>query len=415
MKLRKLALITAAVALAAAGCGGGGDDGSGDGNTLNLVVADYGTGPSNTSTKYWNGVISAFQKKNPKIKVDVQAINWNSFDDKVKTMIQNKQYPDILEGNWYADYAKEGLLYKASEVLSPSTRNNLIPVFAKLGSVDGTEYGIPWATSSRTLFYNTKLFEAAGIDAAPATWADLQKDASTIKSKTHKIGFGLPLGTEEAQAEALLWFLGAGGDYMNGDTWTINSPQNVEALTFMKKLYQSGVTEPNPGSKNRTDLWKQFAQGKIGMINGQPALIPIIKEAGKLDSADWKSVPIAGKSGPLDSTLGVGDMVTAFKKDGKKQATIKKFLDFAYTDANQLKFDKEYDLLPATTSGVKKLSSNPTFAPFLKALPNSVQYPTNNAAWPQVLSKIQHTIGTAMNGDPKKVLDGIQKTAEKSG
>jgi len=44
-------------------------------------------------------------------------------------------------------------------------------------------------------------------------------------------GFGMPLGSEEAQAEALLWFLGNGGGYQNdaGD-WTINSPQNAEAL-----------------------------------------------------------------------------------------------------------------------------------------------------------------------------------------
>lgn len=413
MKVRYLAAVGVAVAMAAAGCGGGGSNGSSD-NTIKLVVADYGTGPSNSSAKYWKGVVSAFQKSNPKIKVNVQAIDWNSFDDKVKTMVQNKQYPDVMEGNWYADYVKEGLLYKADDVLSPATKSNLIPVFAKLGTVNGSQYAIPWTTSSRTLFYNTKIFKKAGISSAPKTWADVQNDAKKVKA-AGKTGFGLPLGPEEAQAEALLWFLGNGGNFMSGSKWTINSPQNVATLTFMKNLYKSGVTEPNPGSKNRTDLWKQFAQGQIGMINGSPALIPIIQSGGKLGKSDWESVPIPGKTGPLSTTLGVSDMVTAFKNDGKKQADIKKFLDFAYNDTNQLKFDKEYDLLPATTSASTKMKTDPVFKPFFKALPNSVQYPTNNSAWPKVLTDVQHTLGTAMNGDPKKVLDQIQQTAQKAG
>ena len=114
------------------------------------------------------------------------------------------------------------------------------------------------------------------------------------------------------------------------------------------------------------------------MINGSPALIPIIQSAGVLQSSDWTSVPIAGKSGPLTTTLGVCNNVAAFKPNGH-QAQIKEFLDFAYQDKYQMAFDKEYDLLPATTSGAKALSSNSVFAPFLTALPNSVQYPSDTS------------------------------------
>jgi len=177
---------------------------------------------------------------------------------------------------------------------------------------------------------------------------------------------------------------------------------------------KSGATEPNPGTKNRTDLWKQFAQGDIGMINGSPALIPIIQQGKVLGDSDWTSVPIPGKTGPLSSTLGVCDFVAAFKNGGSgKQEAIKKFLDFAYGDKYQLQFDKEYDLLPATNSAIKALSSDPIFAPFLKALPNAVQYPAS-PAWAAVKTQLQQTIGTAMTGDPKSVLSRLQQTAKKS-
>lgn len=398
---------TAALALAACSSGGSSGGGSGSGSTtLKLVVADYGTGPSNASAKYWDGIVSAFEKAHPDIKVNVTSIAWTNFDQQVQTMIQNKQYPDITEGDYFSNYAQDGLLYSASDVLSAP--GNLLPAFKAQGTYSGTQYGMPFTTSSRTLFYNKKLFTQAGISSAPQTWADVKADAAKIKAQGN-IGFGLPLGAEEAQAESLLWMLGDGGGYQTAGKYTINSAPNVAAFTFLKGLVSAGDTEPNPGTVNRTDLWKEFAQGKVGMINGSPALIPIIQAAGVLQSSDWTSVPIAGKTGPLTTTLGVCDNVAAFKPNGH-QAQIKEFLDFAYQDKYQIAFDKEYDLLPATTSAAKALSSDSVFGPFLTALPNSVQYPSDTA-WANVKTKIQQTIGTAVTGDPSSELSQLQQAA----
>jgi multiple sugar transport system substrate-binding protein len=406
------ALVVSACSSSTKSSSSGGTGSTGGSTTLKLVGADYGTGPQNTTQKYWQGIADAFHAQNPTITVTVQTINWNDFDNQVKTMVQNKQYPDVLEGDYFPDYAQAGLLYAAKDVTSASTFSNLLPVFAKLDTYNGTQYGMPFTTSARTLFYNKKLFQQAGISSPPQTWADLQSDAAKIKG-LGKIGFGLPLGPEEAQAEALLWFLGNAGAYQDDSgNWVINSGQNAEALQFMASMVKAGDTEPNPGTKNRTDLWKQFAQGDIGMINGSPALIPILQSGGKLTASDWASVPIAGKNGRLDKTLGVCDNVSAFKTSSNKQAAITKFLDFAYQDKYQIQFDKEYDLLPATNSAIQALSSDPTFGPFLKALPNSVQYPSA-PVWSQVKTQIQHNIGTAMTSDPKKVLDAIQQTATK--
>lgn len=401
------AALAATAALALAACSSGGSSGGGSGSTtLKLVVADYGTGPSNASAKYWDGIVSAFEKAHPDIKVNVTSIAWTNFDQQVQTMIQNKQYPDITEGDYFSNYAQDGLLYPASDVLSDP--GNLLPAFKAQGTYNGTQYGMPFTTSSRTLFYNKKLFTQAGISSAPQTWADVEADAAKIKAQGN-IGFGLPLGAEEAQAESLLWMLGDGGGYQTDGKYTINSAPNVAAFTFLKGLVSAGDTEPNPGTVNRTDLWKEFAQGKVGMINGSPALIPIIQSAGVLQSSDWTSVPIAGKTGPLTTTLGVCDNVAAFKPNGH-QAQIKEFLDFAYQDKYQLQFDKEYDLLPATTTAAKALSSDPVFGPFLTALPNSVQYPSDTA-WANVKTKIQQTIGTAVTGDPSSELSQLQQVA----
>lgn len=377
---------------------------------LTLVAADYGTGPKDSSQIYWQKIADDFHAANPSITVKVQTVNWNDFDTKIQTMVQNRQYPDITEGDYFANYAQEGLLYKASDVLSDP--NNPMPVFKELGSYGGAQYGIPFTTSSRAFFYNKKLFAEAGIAAPPKTWAELSEDAGKIADKGH-IGYGMPLGPEEAQAETLLWFLGNGGGYKDGDKWVINSPQNVETLEFMSKLVKSGATEPNPGTKNRAVILEQFAQGQIGMLDGITTLLPIIAQAGVLKDSDWGTAPIVGKDGPLSKTLGVCDFVAAFKTDGSKQEAIKKFLDFAMQDQYQIQFAQEYNLLPGTTSAAAAISKQiPVLAAFVNALPQAVQYPSDTV-WAQVKTQIQQQIGTAISGDPKAVLDSIQNTAEK--
>ena len=62
------AALAVAGALALAACSTGGSTTASKAVTLKLVVADYGTGPSNTSSKYWQGIATAFHKANPPSK-----------------------------------------------------------------------------------------------------------------------------------------------------------------------------------------------------------------------------------------------------------------------------------------------------------------------------------------------------------
>ena len=420
MKSRLIAAVAiGAAALAAiAGCGSssGGTGSSSGAVTLKFFGADYGTGPSNSTTLYWNAVAAAFHKAYPNITVNVQTVDWTDFPTKSATLIQNKQYPDIMEGNPAPPYAQSGLIYPASDVLSQAVMSNLIPKFLKDGQYQGTDYGIPFTTSTRAMYYNKKIFAAAGISSPPQTWAQLQADAAKIKAKGY-IGYGMPLGSEEAQAELLLWFLGNGGGYLSSSgKYAINSPQNIATLNFMKQLAASGDTQPNPGGTDRKTVWADFAQGKVGMVLGSPAVIPIIQQAGVLQPSEYGTSDVPGKDGALTNTLGVHDDIVAFKAGGAShEAAIKEFLDFAYQDQWQLKFDNEYDLLPATQSAATTMGQkNQMFAAFLGNITNSVNYPAL-ANWTSVENMIKTQVGQAITGNPAQVLGAIQQTASSGG
>jgi multiple sugar transport system substrate-binding protein len=301
--------------------------------TLKLVGADYGNGPTaaNSGQKFWTSLVADFNKVYPQIKINIDIINWNDVDNDIAQMVQNGQEPDIAQGS--ADYAGvTDKVYPVSDVLSPSTLSNLLGSFASQGKVNGVEYGIPYTSSARALFYNKDLFTKAGISTPPATWADFKADADKLKAAGVPEPAGLPFGSEEAQAETLLWELGNGGGFVDSSgTWTLNSAANVETFTFLQSLVKAGDTEPNPGTVDRTKgSWADFAAGKVGMTNGSPSLLPQIK--GKVN---YGVAPIVGKTGALSTTLGVCDWLWAFKTNGQHQAQIKAFLDFAYQDKYQ--------------------------------------------------------------------------------
>ncbi|MGW8764127.1 extracellular solute-binding protein [Streptomyces sp. NPDC055815] len=414
MNKRILVVACTVGALTLTACGGGKDgSGSTDGEvTLKLVAADYGDKASNSSTAYWNDVAQRFTAANPKIKVDVQVINWNDIDTQVKTMIQSGNVPDVLQTGGYADKVADDLLYKADEVLSESTRKNLIDSFAKAGEVDGTQYGIPFVSSARAFFYNKTLFAKAGITEAPKTWDELKAAAQKIKTKVPGVTpYALPLGPEEAQGESLIWELGNGGGYTDAKgAYKLDDQANVEAFSWLKtNLVGTGLTYANPATTDRKTAFADFAAGKTAMLNGHPSLIQMSKD-GKVD---YGVAPIPGKSGALTSTLGVADWMMAFKDGGHKEE-VRKFLDFAYSKENTLKFDETYNLMPVTKDTLQEMTANgkhKDLEPFFALLPNAVFYPLGDTTWDAVSAEIKKSGGTAVN-DPAKVLGELQKKAE---
>ncbi|MGW6837076.1 extracellular solute-binding protein [Streptomyces sp. NPDC054949] len=402
-------------ALTLTACGGnsgGAGASGGEDVTLKLVAADYGDKASNSSTAYWKDVAQRFTATHPKIKVDVQVINWNDIDSQVKTMIQSGNVPDVLQTGGYADKVADDLLYKADEVLSEKTRANLIDSFAKAGEVDGTRYGIPFVSSARAFFYNKTVFAKAGITEAPKTWDDLKAAAEKIKATVPGVTpYALPLGPEEAQGESLIWEFGNGGGFTDAQgTYTLNSRANVESFTWLKtNLVTPGLTYANPATTDRKTAFADFAAGKTAMLNGHPSLLQMSKD-GKVD---YGVVPIPGRKGALKSTLGVADWMMAFKDNGHKEE-VREFLDFAYSKENTLKFDELYNLMPVTKDTLQEMTGNgkhKDLEPFFALLPNAVFYPLGDTSWDAVSAEIKKSGGTAVN-DPAKVLGELQKKAE---
>lgn len=385
--------------------GGGGGAASGGTVSLNMLAPSYSDGTKGR----WDEIIKDFEAKNPDVKVNLEVQSWENINDVVKTKIQGKQAPDILNIDAFAGFANDQLLYQAKDVVSDSTLKDFQDSFAKNASIDGTQYGLPLIASARALFYNKDLFAKAGISAPPKTWTELEDDAKKIAA-TGAVGYGLPLGPEEAQGETAIWAYGGGGGYGDASKVTVDTPQNVQAVEYMKKLIDEKVTQPDPGATSRTPLINVFIQGQIGMIEALPPTVGQIKD--KNPSLNYGIAPSPTKDGS-PFTLGVADHLMAFKNDGKKQDAIKKFLDYYYSADVYTKWVTAEGFLPTTKSGAKQMASNQDIKPFLDVLPNARFYPSTNKAWASTMGSLRTLVGQIGQGkDPASVLKEIQAKAD---
>ncbi len=393
----------ATLSLASCGFGGSGGDsgGGGDASTLDLLVPSY----SDATKGLWEDVIDGFTKDNPDIKVNLEVQSWDNLEKVISTKVQAGEAPDIYNGGPFAGFVEDELLYPVEEVVSDDVYSDFQDSFLANAEVDGTAYALPMIASARALFVNDGLLSQAGVE-APTDWDSLLDAATKVSALGGGVaGYGMPLGSEEAQAEAAVWLWGGGGSFGDASEITIDTPENLVGAEQIKKMIDAGATQADPGSTQRSPLMDIFIQGKIGMQVGLPPTVGQIAENNP--ELDYSIVPIPTKDGS-PFTLGVMDQLMAFENDGDKQEAITKFLDYFYSPEVYVPWVQAEGFLPVTKSGAEELSGEEALKPFLDVLPDAQFYPSTNPKWSAADGAFKSLFGQIQDQPAADVLKQIQ-------
>ena len=380
--------------------------------TIRVVAAQY----TDDMQAYYDDLVTRFEAANPNITVEVEVVSWNDIDQKLKTMVQTNDLPDIGNLNYFSSFAADGLLYRADELVPADVLADMVPTFIENSKYEGTAYAVPDLASARLFFYNKDIFAKAGVKVEDiATWDGLVAAAKKIKAAVPDVvPIALPLGPEEAQAEFMIWAnSNDGGVYSNGE-WTIESDKNVKTMEFLAGLVKDGLTNPSPATFDRTSgAFALFSEGKAAMLNGAIFLPNVLKDGGSTINYGFTNFPTNRADGK-SITLGVQDYFFGFKKDGNKDA-VQKFMSFIFEPDNYAGFlEAAGGFLPATVSAGEAMSSDEALAPYIAVLPNAVFYPGSEASWPAVQGEMQQIIGTAVapGADIKAILAAIAAKAK---
>jgi ABC-type glycerol-3-phosphate transport system substrate-binding protein len=104
--------------------------------------------------------------------------------------------------------------------------------------------------------YRKSMWEKAGFPNGPSTWDELQEGGAKIKSDQGiQVGIGMSQEIDsDMVGRALMWSYG-GAIQDERENVTINSPETVAAVEFMKGLYEDAMTDEvfawNPASNNQ--------------------------------------------------------------------------------------------------------------------------------------------------------------------
>lgn len=297
-------LATAAMAVAAASCCLGVTARA----DTTLELTEVITSPDRTEVL--KRLVAGFEAANPGVHVRITSLPWGQAFEKLATMVQGGQIPDVVEmpERWLALYANN----KQLEDLSPYVAKwdgakGLSPRVMQYASVvDGKPYMLPYGFYIRAMFWNRKLFKEAGIDGPPATMADFVADAKKVSALGNgKYGYCLRGGTGGANIYLMLMTTMAGSnEFFDKDgQWTLNRPDAVKGLQTLVDMYQGGAAPKDSINWGFNEIVAGFYSGTCAMLDQDPDALIGIKDRMSADDFAVAPMPL-GPGGKSFPTLG---------------------------------------------------------------------------------------------------------------
>jgi raffinose/stachyose/melibiose transport system substrate-binding protein len=134
----------------------------------------------------WQKMADDYMAAHPNVIIDITVLENEAFKAKLTTVMQSGEPPDIFQswgGGTFNQQVEAGLLKDITADLQADAawRDSFAPGALGVYSYQGQNYGVPWDMGMVGFWYNKALFEQAGIDAPPTTWAEFLADVQTLK------------------------------------------------------------------------------------------------------------------------------------------------------------------------------------------------------------------------------------------
>jgi multiple sugar transport system substrate-binding protein len=289
--LVKAAIGTAALVLLSGCAADWGFGGSGHAN--GTVTLTYALWDPHEQVGYQQS-INEFEKLHPNIKVEIENIPYNSYQQKITAEFITGQAPDLFWVNtpFLGTFIKDGMLTNLSPLIKASHINmaQYYPQLVALHSRGSAVYGLPKDWDTIALFYNKAYFAKLHLTVPSSlSWnpdgtgslVTFLKEATTDASghdalsprfNPNKIAV-YALGTaNDPQSGWGDYVAETGGKlipYPNAPNTSLTTPQVSEATTFLTKyltgdhvIVPATMSGPNADGDNLLTL---FTQGTIAM------------------------------------------------------------------------------------------------------------------------------------------------------
>ncbi len=254
-KLGAVALVGAA-AVVLAGCAGGGTP-SNTPEAAQIRVWLVGTDTPQEARDY---LVKTFEDQNPGSTLVIEEQQWTGLVDKLTTSLSSNDSPDIVEmGNTQAPaFTSSGALLSLSDIQEQLGGSDLLPGFVQAGSWDDTLYAAPYYSGSRVVFYNTAMYEKAGV-AVPTTLDEYVSNGVTLANALPGVSGVYFPGKDWYNALPFIWENGGEIAVQSSDgSWQaqLSTPESQAGLTQVQELMTKASLAPKDGDE--AEGWVPF-------------------------------------------------------------------------------------------------------------------------------------------------------------
>lgn len=367
-------------------------------------------------------LIDPFEKANPTIKINYQALDWDTTLEKMNVVLTGGEAPDVttVDMTWLPRFAALNAFTDLKPFMNGQLNGKPLSEVYTPGGLDAITFNDKIVAAlydfdTYALYYRADLFEQKGLQ-VPKTWDEL-KDVAKKLAEGDKYKYEFDADTFHGSQ----WIYENGGNLLSNDNKSVvfNSPEAVEAITFYDSLLKDGV------AINWTTDQGERIQGvkddRIAMFSDGPYYMGILKSGAPEMAGKWKVALHPYKKNPGSYLGGTGLVIP---NNAKNKDAAWKFIQFAMLPENQIGVYKHAGAAPATTDALSSPEVNvedpyfggqKAFSVFLDTMKTAHHFPyvrswaDIDTAFTDAMQKV--ALNTA---SVKDALDEAAKTSEEA-
>jgi multiple sugar transport system substrate-binding protein len=237
------------------------------------IILRVGTGDSGEGLTPHQDIIAQFEKANPDILVQLEAVAGNDYYTRLLTQIAAGDCPDIMQvgDDAVPMFVDKGAFLPLDDFVkgqNPLDTSIYLPGLLKPGQYQGKLWLLPKDFSTLGVYINKKAFAKAGVPVPSDnwTWDDFVKTAQAL---TGDGNWGAQM-TANWTTGFEYYVAAAGGKLISPDgkqfVGYMDSPETIAAVQWFADLYNKYKVAPPPADLN---LWAggnpEFENGKAAM------------------------------------------------------------------------------------------------------------------------------------------------------
>lgn len=309
-----------------------------------VIMAPPVTGNYLASLKTWADDFTAMY---PHLTIEIIETSWGDHSDKLSTMAQAGEAPDIAEisSGALGTYVEMGVAIDIAQYMAADRLADYDANAIEYMSLEGTTYGLPLYLTIQSIGANKTLMEELGIDVAKIQnegWT-YEEFLEIIKTGTEGNRFGFVFANAGVTASDMLNIFGAGAGLSNNFTedlkYTFTSDNMLILLQAIEEMTTSGYM-PNYGVEAGQRM--VMCQTGNAMIFGKA--MPLFESNFKKNNAaleandgtavenslpmDYAFLPVPTMAGCAESCYGTVDGLIAMRNKNTTDEHLKNVLLF---------------------------------------------------------------------------------------